>query len=199
MCMLRVTAHDSSAQGLRSHVGSSNLVSHAAFLPGFAAMRRKRGRAAGAGAYSQILAGQGGDASPQALEPLTPPVAVGPSCKSQRLRPRPPRTEPLPEGLDNKLMPDFVALAAASIPPDSWQALRRRVSKQPSAPITITVGTACAGSEFYLAALPYSEKRSFPRGFTAVSGSTTVGRVSWTHRSASGSWTTSLHRSCSRT
>ena len=119
-------------------------------------MRRKRG----AGAYLQTLVGEGEHANPQVLEPLTLPVAfgLGFNCKSRRLQPRPPRAEPLPEGLDCKFLPDFVSHAAASMPPHSWQALRQCISNQPSGSIALTVGTVCAGSEIYLAALPVLEK-----------------------------------------
>ena len=62
--------------------------------------------------------GEGEHANPQVLEPLTLPVAfgLGFNCKSRRLQPRPPRAEPLPEGLGCKFLPDFVSHAAASMP-----------------------------------------------------------------------------------
>jgi hypothetical protein len=73
----------------------------------------------------------------------------------KRLQARLARTEPLPGKLDCKLLPAFVARSAASLPKEAWQAIARHVAMQPSGPITITVGTACSGSEFYLTCLPY--------------------------------------------
>ena len=104
------------------------------------------------------MAGDGGEESPRALEPLSPPVAFGLCSHGKRLQPRPPRTAPLAPELRRQLLPGFVAQAAASLPPHVWQAICRHVNIQPSGPITITMGTACSGSEFYLTALPFLEQ-----------------------------------------
>ena len=56
------------------------------------------------------------------------------------------------------MLPEFVAQAAASLPSHTWRAICQHVSRQPSGPITINVGTACSGSEFYLTALPHLEE-----------------------------------------
>ena len=75
-----------------------------------------------------------------------------------RLLARPSRQEPLPTELQDKALPVFVARAAASLSPKVWRAIGSHVSQQPSGPITLKVGTACSGSEFYLTALPYIER-----------------------------------------
>ena len=98
------------------------------------------------------MAGEG-EGDFEAPKPLTPPRVVRPD--KWRLQARPSRSEPLPDGLENRALPAFVAQAAASLPQEVWQAICRHVSKQPSGPITLTVGTACSGSEFYLTALPH--------------------------------------------
>ena len=54
-------------------------------------------------------------------------------------------------------------LESLGVTASSWEALRRYASKQPSGPITITMGTACAGSEFYLAAFPFFGKRELSK------------------------------------
>ena len=118
----------------------------------------KRGRASGGGAYSRTLAGEGGDTSSPAVQSLTPRVACGPRRKCPRLHPRPPRTEPLPQGVGRALLPEFVAQAAASLPSHTWRAICQHVSRHTSGPITIRVGTACSGSDFYLTALPHLEE-----------------------------------------
>ena len=161
-------------------------------------VQMKRGRASGCGAYSRTLAGEGGDTSSPAVQSLTPRVVCGPRRKCPRLHPRPPRTEPLPQGVGRALLPEFVAQAAASLPSHTWRAICQHVSRQPSGPITISVGTACSGSEFYLTALPHLEEELSKRLHR---------RIRFDHRwsceldprSASGLWTTLPQRSCSRT
>ena len=77
---------------------------------------------------------------------------------SERLQARPPRTEPLPDGIGQQWLPDYISQAAASLPCQVWQAICRNVAKQPSGPVTLTLGTACSGSELYLTALPHLER-----------------------------------------
>ena len=64
----------------------------------------------------------------------------------------------MPQGVGRALLPEFVAQAAASLPNHTWRAICQHVSRHTSGPITIRVGTACSGSEFYLTALPHLEE-----------------------------------------
>ena len=115
------------------------------------------------GAYARSLAGDNGSDCHPPLAPVRALAADG----VERLQARPARTEPLPGKLDCKLLPAFVAQSAASLPKEAWQAIALRVAMQPSGPITITVGTACSGSEFFLTAC-LTWQRGFRRGFGAL-------------------------------
>ena len=109
------------------------------------------GVATGPGAFARLLAGEDG-LGQTCLPPLAPTrQAGGGGCRQVA---RPVRTEPLPPGLARQMLPDFVARAAASVPRRSWEALGRNLGGQASAPVRITFGTACSGSEFYLTGLP---------------------------------------------
>ena len=112
-----------------------------------------RGTGVGLGLYAQALAGNGGNGEGPRPPALTPPRAKGPD--RNHLKGKAPRTEALAEELEQKFLPAFVAKAAASLPRHYWRALGRHLKKWPGGEvITLTIGTACSGSEFYLTALP---------------------------------------------
>ena len=122
-------------------------------------MPKKRKRSCGAGAYMRMLAGAKGNVATKASKTRCPPSSSARSGSVRmQLRTRPPRSEPLPDGLDRNFLPDFVARAAASVPRHAWHAIAKHLSKKGKGPITITLGTACSGSEIYLTALPFLEK-----------------------------------------
>ena len=113
--------------------------------------------ASGPGAYARTLAGEDpedGEATPDSATMLSPPLAMRRQADRRRVLPGAPRADPLPGNLQAQHLPRYVARAAASVPEHLWQAILRNVAKSPSGPITMTVGTACSGSELYLTALP---------------------------------------------
>ena len=118
----------------------------------------------GAGAYSRMLAGGVDlDAALVRPQPLAPPRT--PPIGRAQVVPRPAREETLPDGLDRKFLPVFVSRAASALPRALWETICRNIGGhaldvvgQASAPVRITIGTACSGSEFYLTALPLLAK-----------------------------------------
>ena len=101
----------------------------------------------GFGLYASALAGSSDMSPPPSL---TPPRAA--THDRQHLRSRAPRTEALAGELEHKFLPAFVARAAASLPQCAWQKIGKNVRR--GGTITLRIGTACSGSEFYLTALP---------------------------------------------
>ena len=113
--------------------------------------RQRSGAPAGPGAYARRLA----DATGLGLEPpppLAPLRAAAPGRARLTARPRP--AEPLPDSLRGAFLPAFVARAAASLPARVWAAICSHVDAPAEGPVTLTFGTACSGSEFYLTAMP---------------------------------------------
>ncbi len=94
-------------------------------------------------------------------EPLAPLRAAASEVSAgqprKRIRGKTIPSRDLPGDLQGRLLPLFVQRATDSLDDATLEAMRYNLRRR-SGVVNITIGTACSGSEVYLAALPWLEK-----------------------------------------